>query len=323
MTQPRVLVTGAFGTVGPWTLDALLATGADVTVFELDTPRGRTLAKRYAGRVRVVWGDLRDAEAVAAVVPGHDVVAHMAFILTPTTEERPEFAEAINLGGTRHVIAACQQASPQPRLLFSSSVEVFGKNRHLPGPRSAADPVQVTSVYTGHKVACEQLVRDSGLDWLIVRFGAVIDIALGNSHPLMFEFPLDVRFEVVHPADAARAVAHAVTRDAPWGDGKTLLIGGGPTCQTTYGDFLNRMLTALGVGALPAEAFTQEDYPSDWMDTTESEALLGFQQHSLDDILTQVAAKMGWRSWLMPVVRPLARRSILKLSPYWQRHNQR
>jgi len=315
------LITGAFGTIGRWTIDAMLEAGVALTVFELDTPRGRKLAKRYGNQIRVIWGDLTDAAAVAAAIPGHDVVVHMAFILTPTTEERPEFAERINLGGTDAIIAGCQAANPRPRLLFCSSVEVFGKNRHIPGPRTADDPVQATSVYTRHKIACEANVRASGLDWLIVRFGAVIDIALGNSHPLMFEFPLDVRFEVVHPADAARAVAAAVGCDAAWGHGKTLLIGGGPSCQTTYGEFLGQILTTLGVGPLPAEAFTSEDYPSDWMDTTESEALLHYQRNSLDDILSQIRALMGWRMALMPVVRPLARRSILGMSKYWATHN--
>ena len=312
----KVLLTGAFGTIGRWVLRELLKQQHTVSVFELDTPRSRKVARAFP-QVRAIWGDLRHADAVQAAVVGHDYVIHMAFILTPATELDPQGAHAVNIGGTTHVIAACQAQPVPPRLLFCSSVEVFGKNRHLPGPRRITDPVQATSVYTTQKIACEQLVRESGLDYAIVRFGAVIDIALTNAHALMFEFPLDVRFEVLHPADAATALANSIDNPGVWGRGALLLLGGGPSCQTTYGEFLEGMMTTLGVGKLPPEAFTQADYPSDWMDTEEAEALLHFQHHSLLQIQQQVDALLGWRKAVLPLVKPMVRRSILAKSPYY------
>jgi nucleoside-diphosphate-sugar epimerase len=320
----RVLVTGGFGTIGRWVLRELLGKGHEVTTLELDTPRTRKIARELPS-VRVAWGDLRDAKSVAAAVKGQDYVVHMAFILTPRTEMDPEGARAVNIGGTTNVIAACEAEAKKPRLLFCSSVEVFGKNRHLDGPRKITDPVQATSVYTTQKIECEKLVMASKLDTAIVRFGAVIDIALSNSHSLMFEFPFDVRFEVLHPADAATAIAAAVTdNEAVWGRRALLLLGGGKSCQTTYGDFLAGMMNTLGVGALPEEAFTREDYPSDWMDTEESQRLLQFQHHSLDDIRREIDALLGWRKKIIPLVRPLVRRSILAKSPYLrERSNSR
>jgi len=313
----RVLVTGGFGTVGRWVLKELVRQPHEVTVFELDTPRNRRQAREHPG-VRVVWGDLRDAAAVAAAVKAQEYVVHLAFVLTPATELDPEGARAVNVGGTQNVLAACEAQPQRPRLLFSSSVEVFGKNRHLQGPRRIADPVSATSVYTAHKIECEGLVRASKLDFAIVRFGAVIDIALSNTHSLMFEFPVDVRFEALHPADAAVAVARALSTEAVWGRGALLLLGGGPSCQTTYGGFLDGMLTTLGVGALPHEAFTREDYPSDWLDTGESQRLLQYQRHSLEDIRRQIDALLGWRKAVLPLARPLVRRSILAKSPYYR-----
>lgn len=314
----RVLVTGGFGTIGRWVLCELLSKGHTVTTLELDTAASRKAARSIPG-ARVVWGDLRDPPSVAEAVKDQDYVIHMAFILTPRTEEDPEGARAINVGGTTNLITACEALAAPPRFLFCSSVEVFGKNRHLPGPRRITDPVSATSVYTTQKIECERLVQGSKLDTAIVRFGAVIDIALSNSHALMFEFPVDVRFEVLHPADAATAVANAVSVEAVWGRRALLLLGGGPSCRTTYGEFLSGMLTTLGVGPLPAAAFTREDYPSDWLDTEESQRLLDYQRHSLADIRAQIDALLGWRKTLLPLVRPLVRRSILGKSPYWRR----
>src|SRR5690349_7398845 len=136
----RVMVTGAFGTIGRWVLRELLRRGHEVTVFELDTPRSRKTAKEFPN-VRVAWGDLRDAALVKSAVSGHEYVIHMAFILTPTTERDPEGSRAVNVGGTANIIAAAEAQPTPPRLLFCSSVEVFGKNRHLGGPRKITDPV--------------------------------------------------------------------------------------------------------------------------------------------------------------------------------------
>lgn len=313
----RVLVTGAFGTIGRWVLDELARQGHDVTVLELDTPRTRKVAGRRAS-VRVVWGDLRDPAAVQRAVAGQDVVLHMAFVLPPASERDPAGARAINVGGTQNLLSAALAEPRRPRFLFCSSVEVFGKNRHRPGPRGVADPVQATSAYTEQKIDCEARVRGSGLDCLIVRFAAVIDISLASSHALMFEFPRDARFEALHPGDAALAVVNAIGCEAAWGAGKLLLLGGGASCRTTYGEFLDAMLTTLGVGALPASAFTREDYPSDWMDTDESQRLLRYQRHSLGQIRGQIGALLGWRRWVLPLVRPLVRRVILAGSPYYR-----
>jgi len=313
----KVLLTGGLGTIGRWTLRELERQGHETAVFELDTPQNRQWAAKFP-RIRFLWGDLRDEQAVKSAVVGHDVVIHMAFVLTPKTERDPNGSRAVNVGGTRNILSACQDQSNPPRFLFCSSVEVFGHHRHVPGPRRITDTPQVTSVYTEHKIECEALVRASGLDYTILRFGAVIDITLNNSHELMFEFPVDVRFEVIHPADAALAVTNCLTAEGVWGRGALLLIAGGASCQTTYGEFLDKMMNILGVGALPKEAFTTKDYASDWMDTEESQRLLHYQQHSLDDICRQVEALMGWRKLLVPLVRPLVRRSLLAKSPYWR-----
>ncbi len=318
----KVLVTGGFGTIGRWVLRETLRQKHDVTVFELDTPRNRALAGEHPG-LRAVWGDLRDAVAVAAAVAGQDYVVHLGCVLPPMAEVDPEMAHAVNVGGTQHVIDACRAAPQKPRLLHASSGEVYGATRHLAPPRTIAEPRVSVNHYSSHKIKAEELVQASGLDHVIVRFSAVIDIALTNSHPLMFEFPVDVRMEVLHAADAAVAIANGLRTEEIWGRGAVLPLAGGERCRTTYGEFLSRMLETLGVGALPAAAFTKDDYPSDWHDTTESEALLRYQRHSLDDICQQVRDLLGWRRLFLPVARPFVRWSILRKSPYLQRDGAR
>ncbi len=311
----KVLFTGAFGNIGSYALAELVRLGHEVRVLEARTPANERKAKRFNGQIELVWGDIRRLDDIQPHVRDRDVVIHMAYIIPPQSEENIALAESVNVPGTRNIIAACQHAPRPPKLLFTSSGEVFGRTTHKAPPRTPDEPLSETSYYTRHKIASEQLVRESGLSWMIIRFAGVMAISLARTHPLMFEIPLNNRFEVTHPADAGTAVARAIAQDSLWG--KVVLVGGGPRCQMTYGDFLGGMLTALGVGPLPPEAFTDRPYPGDWFDTTESQALLDYQQHTFEDIQREIIALLGWRRHIMPFVRPLARRAILNLSPYW------
>lgn len=313
----RVLVTGACGNVGAHTVDALLAAGHQVRGFDLDTPRNRRLARRWRDRVEWFWGDLRQPEAVMAAVAAQEVVAHLAFVIPHlaaagvNSEADPAGAHAINVDGTRHVIAAAQ-AQPA-RLLFTSSLHVFGRTQHLPPPRRLTDPVAPIEHYAQHKVICEELVRSSGLVWSIFRLAAALPARLILDAG-MFEVPLDNRIEFVHGRDVAQAIVNALATPAAWG--RTWLIGGGPACQLRQGDLVRQVLNTVGVGMLPEDAFTTTPYPVDWLDTTDSQATLAYQRHTLDDYLRDVRRKLGWRRPLVWVVRPSLRVWLRRQSPY-------
>lgn len=314
----NVLITGAFGNVGHYAVAELLRQGYNVRTFDLPTPANRKTAAPFAGRVDLVWGDIRDAEAVKQAVQGQDVVLHLAAVIPPTSDEQPELARQVNVDGTRNVIAACQAQPTPPRLFFASTFDLFGRTQHLAPPRRADDPIQPTDPYTHHKAEGEQMVRESGLPWLIFRFSDMPLIALRDTHPIMYEIGLDTRFETMHPSDGALAVVNAIKIPELW-TGRLLLVGGGPSCQITYRDFVFGLLEAMGIGALPEEAFTDRPYVTDWLDTEESQRLLQYQRHSFEDIKNEIAALLGWKRIIMPLVRPLVRRQVLALSPYYKK----
>lgn len=75
----------------------------------------------------------------------------------------------------------------------------------------------------------------------------------------------------------------------------------------------------MGIGPLPEEAFSKEEYVTDWRDTEEGQSLLQYQRHSFEDIVKEVAACLGWKKYFVPLGRSFARRSILKLSPDYKK----
>ena len=318
----KILVTGAFGNVGVSALHELLARGHELRCFDLKTPANLRLARRVARHADVVWGDLRSPEAVAAAVQGVEMVIHLAFIIPKLSatgiesEKEPDLARGVNIGGTRNLLQAMRAQPRPPRLIFSSSLHVYGLTQNQPPPRTIDDVPHPVEHYARHKVACERMVRLSGLRWSILRFGAVLPLSV-RPDPGMFDVPLNNRIEFVHTRDVGVALAHAVESDAIWG--KVLLIGGGPRCQVTYREMMTSILTAMGVGPLPDAAFTEVPFATDWLDTRESERLLRYQHRTLVDFTRDLVARLGPRRLLARVFRPFVRAWLLRQSPQVQR----
>jgi nucleoside-diphosphate-sugar epimerase len=319
----KVLLTGAFGNIGLHTLKELLAQGHTVRCFDVASKGNRRRARQVSGRFEVTWGDLRRPEEVATAVRGQDAIVHLAFIIPKLSmtgvgsEDRPDFAREINVGGTLNLLAAAKASPRSPRFVFASSLHVYGRTQHLPPPRRVADPIQPVEHYAWHKATCEEMVKGSGLRWAILRLAASMPIRLIVDAGV-FDVPLDNRIEYVHGRDVALAMANPLRTEEAWG--RTWLIGGGPACQFLYRDLATQVLDAFGVGMLPDWAFRSEPFAVDWLDTTESQQVLRFQRHTLDDYVADVRAALGPKRQAVHALRPLIRRHLLRLSPNYAQH---
>jgi nucleoside-diphosphate-sugar epimerase len=157
----KALVTGATGFVGSHLTEALRRRGDEVTVLARSPAKAAALAPLG---VTVVVGDLADAAALAAASRGQDVVYHVAGAVAARSEA--EFLAA-NRDGSRLLADAALQAGVR-RFLLVSSMAAAGptiKGRPLRGDEA---PRPVTA-YGRSKLAAEQAVTASGLDWTIVR----------------------------------------------------------------------------------------------------------------------------------------------------------
>lgn len=314
----RVLVTGAFGNIGAKTVPELVARGHTVRCFDIPSKPNVEQAKRFGDRIDVRWGDIRREEDVVAAVDGQEAVVHLAYVIPRlsvtgvNSEDRPDFARAINVGGTKTLLAAMVASPEPPKMVFASSLHVFGRTQHLPPPRTVEDPVHPVENYAQHKVACEEMVKTSGLEWTILRLGASMPIRL-IFDPGVFDVPLDNRIEYVHGRDVALAMANALSSGEVWG--KTWLIGGGPRCQHMYREVATRVLEAVGLGMLPEAAFSRTEFSTDWLDTSESQRVLDFQRRTLQDYIDELRQVLGARRYAVAAMRPVLRRRLLSLAP--------
>jgi nucleoside-diphosphate-sugar epimerase len=313
----KVLLTGAFGNVGSSTLREMVRRDHTIRCFDLKTKANQKTARSFGDRIEVVWGDIMRQDDVMRAVADRDLIIHLAAIIPPMSEAKPEMAREVNVGGTRNVLTAAKSLSRRPKFIYASTVSLFGLTQDQPAPRTVDDPIRPTDNYTHHKAECEGMIKESGLGWAVLRFGAVLSLAvLGSIDPLMFEVPLNNRMEFVHTYDVGLALANAVSSDEIWG--KVLLIGGGSKCQIHQRDILKGALEGMGIGMLPEEAFTSKPFYVDWMDTSESQRLLKYQRHTYDDYVRHVSALLGYRRYFIRLLRPLIRSMMLNQSPYWR-----
>jgi nucleoside-diphosphate-sugar epimerase len=314
----KVLLTGALGNIGLATMEALLVEGHDVVAFDLESRRAHKLASGFDGRAQFVWGDITNPESLRKALEGVDAVIHLAAIIPPNSERVPALARKVNLDATRSLIAHMEASPSAKRLVFASSQGVFGDVQDREPPLRVDTPVAPTDEYGHHKVACEQAIRQSRLRWSILRLSAVTPIHLQAQDPsIMFEFSPDARFEFLHPADAGTAFARAVSCTGLLE--KTVYIAGGTGCRMTYYDFINALMSAIGIGPIPSDAFVQTEPPrffGDWVDTQESQRLLGYQQRGLNEQLEDMKRAFGMLVPVIRLVRPLATWFVVRSSAH-------
>jgi dihydroflavonol-4-reductase len=157
----KALVTGATGFVGSHLTEALHRRGDEVTVLARSAAKAGELAHL---EVRVIRGDLHDAQALAQAVEGQDVIYHVAGVIAARRES--DFFRA-NREGTAQLTAAAERAG-RPRFVFVSSMAAAGPSRRGT-PLNGTEPPRPVTAYGRSKLAAEELVTSSSLPWSIVR----------------------------------------------------------------------------------------------------------------------------------------------------------
>lgn len=162
----RVLVTGANGLTGSHLARALLAEDCQVRGL---VRRPEALPEDLRGRLEIVSGDVRDAQAVDRAVEGADVVFHIAALYRDTSASARAYW-AVNVGGTERVLEACGRHRVK-RLVHCSTVGVHGSITRIPSDETA--PVKPTDAYQRSKAAGEARVwawfKRTGIPTSVVR----------------------------------------------------------------------------------------------------------------------------------------------------------
>ena len=162
----RVVITGGAGFLGARLARAVLERGA------LSDARGRSRAVREVvlvdvapppelsdPRVRAVQGSLEDRTLVEAIVsPDTDSVFHLAAVVSGQAEADFDIGMRVNVDAMRNLLERCRACAVPPKVVFASSLAVFGGT--LPDPVPDDAPLTPQSSYGTQKAIGELLLSD-------------------------------------------------------------------------------------------------------------------------------------------------------------------
>lgn len=199
-----VLVTGVTGLVGARLLPRLVEAGVDCRAI---VRRG----KEVPAGVTTMEGDLFDQTSLAQAVKGGETIIHLAAVFR--TQDNDLIWKS-NLEGTRNLIAAVKKHAPEARFIMASTSNIYDIDSPRPGrEEDAATPKQA---YPASKLAAEKELRDSGLNWSVLRFSFVYGEKDGHIESLpkfaaQTKFHPAKRMSMIHHRDIATAVELALT----------------------------------------------------------------------------------------------------------------
>src|SRR5919198_448150 len=130
----RVLVTGGAGFIGSHLVDRLARESSVDSIIVIDNLRRGRLENLGACRNRITFvrGDITNRDVLLEVIPGTDVVFHLAAQSNVLGAVRDiGYSFSANVVGTFNVLEAAKQSGVR-RLVFTSSREVYGEVETLP-----------------------------------------------------------------------------------------------------------------------------------------------------------------------------------------------
>ncbi|MEO8396247.1 MAG: SDR family NAD(P)-dependent oxidoreductase [Chloroflexota bacterium] len=293
----RILVTGGAGFIGSHITAELIKRGFAVVVIDNESTGKRANVPPAA---QYVAGDVRNPDDLAPIfAEGVDAVLHIAGQASIRLSFSDPTADLnVNTLGTINVIQQCL-AHRAPRLIFASSMTIYGNTGIVPTPETTApDPV---SYYAVTKYAAERYVhvtaqrRDLGFDFNVTSlrmfnvYGAgqslsnayqgVFAIFIGNvlrGEPIRIHSDGEQSRDFVHVDDVTRAWVDAI--DNPSSYGQVINIGTGrPTS-------VNRLVDVV----LSAFGHTRATYPVEY-----HPAQPGDMRRSAAEI-SRATALLGW-----------------------------
>ena len=295
--KKSVLVTGAGGFIGSHLTERMVELGANVKAFVRYNSRNdwgllELLPKEKLGKIEVIMGDLKDADAIRHAAKGVDIIFHLgSLIAIPYSYLHPRETIETNIFGALNILTAAKENSIE-KLIHTSTSEVYGTAQYVPIDEN--HPLQGQSPYSASKIGADKIAesfyRSFDVPIAIIRpfntYGprqsarAVIPttitqaltsekIFLGSLHPTRdYTYVGDVVEAFVKVAESPKSVGE--------------VINIGSNFEISIGDLANKIISLAGKNA-EIVTDTSRVRPQDseverlWCDNTKAKRLLGWE----------------------------------------------
>ena len=151
----KILITGGAGYVGSKLVPKLLNLGNKITVLDLMI-YGENVLNNH-NDLRKIKGDIRNTELLKKILPGHDVVIHLACISNdPSYELNPTLGKSINFNAFEPLVKISREKNIN-RFIYASSSSVYGikKEKNVTEDMS----LEPLTDYSKFKGECEKILN--------------------------------------------------------------------------------------------------------------------------------------------------------------------
>jgi len=256
------VVTGGSGVLGRALIRELLENGHEVRVLDLKPP-----PEDLVGRVEFIPGSVLDPDAADRALDGADVVHHLAASMPQADLSARGFWE-INVGGTLNIANAAIRRGTR-RIVFASTIEIYGLYLPHEFPVKEDDEKRFTGTYSRNKFECENRLMDlrekHGLEVSFPRMPMIFGPGFYHEPSMMLLFRLirrgfpvpmvawpDAPWGSVSSADAAAGFRLCSESAEADGEAFNLAAADAPPCREALLDFIRRVGSRSRVLPVPS-----------------------------------------------------------------------
>ncbi len=152
----NILLIGGAGYVGTELAKLLIKKNYYVTVFDLFIYGEKNLKKINSLYLKLISGDIRDLKKLKTIIPGHDLVIHLACISNdPSFDLDPQLGKSINFDPFEELVKISKNEGVK-RFIYASSSSVYGiKNDPNVDENCSLKPL---TDYSKYKAMCEEIL---------------------------------------------------------------------------------------------------------------------------------------------------------------------
>ena len=156
----KIFITGGAGYVGSKLVPKLISLGHQVTVFDLMIYGENVLDNHQ--NLRKIKGDIRDINLLEKILPGHNVLIHLACISNdPSFELNPKLGKSINLDAFEPLVQKSIKNNIN-QFIYASSSSVYGIKKE----KNVTEDMTLEPLtdYSKFKGDCEKILNNYSSD---------------------------------------------------------------------------------------------------------------------------------------------------------------
>ena len=150
----NIFITGGGGYVGAMLVPKLISKGYKVTVLDLMIYGEDVISPNP--NLNMIKGDIRDEDLLKKVIPGHEIVIHLACISNdPSFELNPNLGKSINLDAFKPLVSISKESGVN-RFIYASSSSVYGVKEEKDVHEDMS--LEPLTDYSKFKADCEKIL---------------------------------------------------------------------------------------------------------------------------------------------------------------------